>query len=52
MVECEYSSTYLSTVSQWVLIDTWWNVNKYTEDDLVYDGVVLIDTWWNVNLLM
>ena len=32
-----------------VLIDTWWNVNVYTSDELVYTGEVLIDTWWNVN---
>ena len=34
-----------------VLIDTWWNVNEYTKDQLKYTGEVLIDTWWNVNVI-
>ena len=33
-----------------VLIDTWWNVNFcfYVGDGT--DPIVLIDTWWNVNI--
>ena len=32
-----------------VLIDTWGNVNVFTE--MLFDAatLVLIDTWWNVN---
>ena len=33
-----------------VLIDTWWNVNKYEKFSLQTATRVLIDTWWNVNI--
>ena len=32
-----------------VLIDTWWNVNRGTGEDILKHFAVLIDTWWNVN---
>ena len=32
-----------------VLIDTWWNVNVFTQKDSAKQYIVLIDTWWNVN---
>ena len=28
MVECEYMTTTVDSLSLFVLIDTWWNVNK------------------------
>ena len=36
--------------SMLVLIDTWWNVNKYKGKLSNGRAVVLIDTWWNVNI--
>ena len=32
-----------------VLIDTWWNVNRANAAVCVTRLQVLIDTWWNVN---
>ena len=32
-----------------VLIETLWNVNIYTEDDVTKTLEVLIETLWNVN---
>ena len=32
-----------------VLIDTWWNVNQGTLENVENNTYVLIDTWWNVN---
>ena len=52
MVECESAGIEKGNSNRSVLIDTWWNVNKYTPDDLVYTGDVLIDTWWNVNIFV
>ena len=34
---------------QFVLIDTWWNVNASVTGSPFTFLVVLIDTWWNVN---
>ena len=33
----------------WVLIDTWWNVNAGVWTIGYGHTGVLIDTWWNVN---
>ncbi|EDO58936.1 hypothetical protein CLOL250_00478 [Clostridium sp. L2-50] len=33
-----------------VLIDTWWNVNKALIGQTASEFMVLIDTWWNVNV--
>ena len=38
-----------STASSLVLIDTWWNVNRFRLYNPVLRLYVLIDTWWNVN---
>ena len=38
--------------SSYVLIDTWWNVNKICIISYVIKGFVLIDTWWNVNKIL
>ena len=35
-----------------VLIDTWWNVNKFSNASFLHAKRVLIDTWWNVNTLL
>ena len=35
----------------YVLIDTWWNVNLDAEYKIFIVDEVLIDTWWNVNIL-
>ena len=34
---------------EYVLIDTWWNVNMLYANDTSAENSVLIDTWWNVN---
>ena len=39
----------LAMASVTVLIDTWWNVNKFVYYKLCNTRFVLIDTWWNVN---
>ena len=49
MVECECSSTCFKYSFAFVLIDTWWNVNKLRDTPVLADRIVLIDTWWNVN---
>ena len=50
MVECESSTAMLSEFVNFVLIDTWWNVNQLAEGGVLKKGQVLIDTWWNVNV--
>ena len=35
----------------YVLIDTWWNVNVNLKLTCQVENFVLIDTWWNVNLV-
>ena len=52
MVECELKKLNEAKRKGEVLIDTWWNVNKYDADGKpkLYD--VLIDTWWNVNVII
>ena len=40
----------LTGLPEWVLIDTWWNVNSPAYVRSVASTSVLIDTWWNVNL--
>ena len=50
MVECECVSLLISSAYLQVLIDTWWNVNGYTNDKRDEESNVLIDTWWNVNI--
>ena len=49
MVECESSTAMLSEFVNFVLIDTWWNVNKVRAKVFEEGKAVLIDTWWNVN---
>ena len=49
MVECESSTAMLSEFVNFVLIDTWWNVNEWYNVYKENYGFVLIDTWWNVN---
>ena len=49
MVECEWSLWSNVTEVVFVLIDTWWNVNKKQELGKNWAKKVLIDTWWNVN---
>ena len=39
----------LTELPEWVLIDTWWNVNATGTDSNKNLSAVLIDTWWNVN---
>ena len=49
MVECEcYRYCYIY-IPIFVLIDTWWNVNKVRAKVFEEGKAVLIDTWWNVN---
>ena len=40
----------IEQMTKTVLIDTWWNVNKYFLLENVVGDKVLIDTWWNVNV--
>ena len=49
MVECESSTAMLSEFVNFVLIDTWWNVNLSFNGINRIVNLVLIDTWWNVN---
>ena len=49
MVECECWKCNKSHNHEWVLIDTWWNVNTGESNVLTMRKCVLIDTWWNVN---
>ena len=49
MVECELLSEFVNFYSNYVLIDTWWNVNTNKLGAGVEAVEVLIDTWWNVN---
>ena len=51
MVECEYWQKRPASMSERVLIDTWWNVNTKFVIYTVPQSRVLIDTWWNVNTL-
>ncbi len=51
MVECEYYNVSCPHLCEWVLIDTWWNVNLTSTGYVRRDVRVLIDTWWNVNLI-
>ena len=51
MVECELIITEQVMNSTSVLIDTWWNVNRYYRNETWGNSKVLIDTWWNVNLI-
>ncbi len=37
------------SISESVLIDTWWNVNDAYNASSMINVSVLIDTWWNVN---
>ena len=50
MVECESSTAMLSEFVNFVLIDTWWNVNLKRGYITQQELEVLIDTWWNVNV--
>ena len=52
MVECESSTAMLSEFVNFVLIDTWWNVNTNKLGAGVEEVSVLIDTWWNVNVFI
>ena len=52
MVECESSTAMLTEFVEFVLIDTWWNVNLTSTGYVRRDVRVLIDTWWNVNLVV
>ena len=52
MVECESRQQLSYFPEQFVLIDTWWNVNKLSTRSISRKFAVLIDTWWNVNLLL
>ena len=49
MVECELLSEFVNFYGNYVLIDTWWNVNANALRFFGYNDRVLIDTWWNVN---
>ena len=49
MVECESATLYHDSKVDFVLIDTWWNVNINNYDSHTKSTTVLIDTWWNVN---
>ena len=40
---------YYANSFHFVLIDTWWNVNKILVRHDPQPSGVLIDTWWNVN---
>ena len=50
MVECELLSEFVNFYSNYVLIDTWWNVNYHKFLLILTMITVLIDTWWNVNI--
>ena len=50
MVECELKSRSNAFTVDWVLIDTWWNVNSDHTPACGQLSTVLIDTWWNVNM--
>ena len=49
MVECECKYQSRQCKHRYVLIDTWWNVNKMNAVRNWFFLAVLIDTWWNVN---
>ena len=49
MVECEYFFHHFRRRVNFVLIDTWWNVNLFGIEKYLEVAFVLIDTWWNVN---
>ena len=38
--------------SRYILIETYWNVNKRIRDRVVRVDVILIETYWNVNRTM
>ena len=50
MVECELRTDGCNIIANWVLIDTWWNVNSDKNILTNIFIIVLIDTWWNVNM--
>ena len=52
MVECEFWRKPYAIFNTTVLIDTWWNVNKFSNASFLHAKRVLIDTWWNVNTLL
>ena len=52
MVECESATLYHDSKVDFVLIDTWWNVNINNYDSHTKSTTVLIDTWWNVNAVL
>ena len=43
-------SDILLMIAQPVLIETYWNVNKYKDAEEIQKLIVLIETYWNVNL--
>ena len=49
MVECKYLLYPIKDKYDYVLIDTWWNVNNVYIFVQHFAKKVLIDTWWNVN---
>ena len=51
MVECESKAIRPTQDHLKVLIDTWWNVNRFPHTHKVSCNLVLIDTWWNVNIV-
>ena len=52
MVECESATLYHDSKVDFVLIDTWWNVNICAINSFHFCIFVLIDTWWNVNAVL
>ena len=50
MLECKLMQCALRIVLVIELIDTCWNVNKFSDVELTLEYVELIDTCWNVNL--